>query len=156
MPVKFFADDMLGKLARWLRLAGFDTRYQRDIPDAELVRVAAAEDRIILTRDTQLGKRWQVEKLYLVSSEFVGKQIGEVFRQFNLAADTNPFSRCLECNGKLTTIRKEEFAHQIPPYVYRTRAEYHRCPDCGRIYWKGTHYDTLNRRLQLILEAAGK
>ncbi len=154
MPVKFCADDMLGKLARWLRLAGFDTRYQKDIPDAELVRIASSEDRIILTRDTRLPQRWRIDNLFLVSSEFVGEQIAEVFRKFDLAKETNPFSRCLECNGKLARVRKEEYAHEIPPYVYKTQEEFRRCADCGRLYWKGTHYDTLKDRLQAIVEAA--
>jgi len=146
---------MLGKLARWLRLAGFDTRYQKDIPDAELVRIAAGEDRILLTRDTRLPERWRIDKLFLVSSEFVGEQVGEVFRKFKLAEAVDPLSRCLECNGKLASIRKAEYAHEIPPYVYKTQEEFHRCPDCGRIYWKGTHYDTLQRRLQAMLQGAG-
>ncbi len=153
MPIRFFADDMLGKLTRWLRLAGFDTRYERQIPDADLVRIAAAEERVILTRDRKLSQHWQVEKLFLVGSEFVTEQIGEVFGHFKLAEDFKPFTRCLECNGTLASIRKEDYAREIPPFVYKTLDEFHRCSSCGHIYWKGTHYESLARKLRLIQEA---
>jgi len=145
---RLLADAMLGRLARWLRLLGYDTAYWRDGSDEALIRQARAEDRLILTRDHQLAGRRGVRAL-LVAAETLDAQIAEVRTALApLGSAPQPFTRCPECNGSLANLPRPAARDLVPPYVWHTQLEFRRCPDCGRVYWKGTHWPAMAARLE--------
>lgn len=148
--IRFIADAHLGKLARLLRLLGFDTLHSSTFQDEELVRLTR-EGRILLTRDRQLLKHGQVTHGYWVRSTDPLLQAQEVVRRFDLGALAKPFSRCLTCNGLLGPMAREEALPLVPPRVREWCTEFLRCQDCGRIFWPGTHYPKLLTRVHQIL-----
>jgi uncharacterized protein with PIN domain len=147
--MRFIADEMLGKLARWLRLAGYDTLYCNPVADEELLEVARRDGRIILTRDRKLGPGAESHRVVLVGSENPFEQFVFVVRQFQLDIESRAFQRCLECNGELVTVRKDDYEDRIPPHVYKTQTSFSRCSSCDRLYWPGTHYESMRKRLAL-------
>ena len=150
--MKFFADDMVGKLARYLRLSGYDCAYEKSIPDDELVRRAVNEDRLIVTRDTRLKERYPEAPVYVLSSEDPREQLFRLRNALGLDLRKGLFSRCLECNELIQPVDKSEVAGRVPPHVYRTRLEFWQCPGCGRVYWAGTHHERMRRRLESWLK----
>jgi uncharacterized protein with PIN domain len=136
--MKFLADTMLGRLATWLRLLGYDTAYLPDANDAELARRARAEDRVLLTRDIELTRRRGV-RCVLIESERVEEQVQQVFHALKLTP-REAFSRCAVCNGALEEVSKEAVRGAVPPYVFHTQERFRRCPCCERVYWRGTHW----------------
>lgn len=135
---------MLGRLAKWLRLAGYDATYWRDGSDDALIRRAQDEGRLIVTRDHQLAGRRGVQAL-LIAAETLDAQIAEA--RAALGGDLRLFSRCPECNAALTDLPHADARDLVPPYVWHTQTEFHRCPACGRVYWKGTHWPAVQARL---------
>lgn len=140
---RFVLDGHLGKLARYLRLLGFDCAYDRDAKDADIVRRQQTERRIILTRDRGLLKAKAVTHGYCVRSTRPEAQMAEVVERFDLSSQLNPFTRCLVCNGEVAEAGPDAAA-EAPPRVRRRQTEFYRCADCGKVYWKGTHYDRLS------------
>lgn len=141
---KLLVDAMLGRLAKWLRLLGYDAEYWRDGSDEALIARARAEDRLIITRDRGLAGRRGIQAV-LVQAEDLDGQIAEVRE---LLGDTaRPFTRCPECNGSLVPLAHADARDLVPPYVWHTQHEFRRCGDCGRVYWKGTHWPALQSRL---------
>ncbi len=140
---RFVADVHLGKLARILRLLGFDTLYQNDFDDPEIVRIAAAEDRIILTRDRHLLQAAAVSRGYWVRSGQVQAQLRELFQRFDLLSQVRPFRRCLRCNGCIRSVDKAAVWERLAPKTKLYYDHFFRCDGCGQVYWKGTHYDAL-------------
>jgi len=136
--MKFLADNMLGRLATWLRLLGYDTAYLPHADDHELARVARAEGRVLLTRDVELTRRRGVRSV-LIESEQVAAQLEQVFHALRLTA-REAFSRCAECNVVLDTVIQESVRDDVPPYVFHTQERFRRCPRCRRVYWRGTHW----------------
>jgi uncharacterized protein with PIN domain len=144
-PLRLLADGMLGKLARWLRLLGYDTAYENDAADNELARRARAEGRILLTRDRELSARRGLRAL-LIQSETLEEQVREV--QEALGPPPNsPLSRCPVCNTDLEPVSPSELVGRLPPYVLRTQHRFRRCSGCGRVYWPGTHLDSMRRQI---------
>lgn len=136
----FIADDQLGKLARWLRILGLDTLYFREIDDRELVRKAAEEKRILLTRDTAIAEDPGEADCIFIESDNWMEQLRQLVAQFGLKLDPNGlFSRCLLCNSPLQAIPKADVRERVPPFVFQTHEEFVRCPRCEKIYWQGTH-----------------
>jgi len=125
--VKFIADVMVGKLARWLRVLGIDVAYSNTYEDEEIIRVASAENRIVLTRDTGLAARRSAVRAVLIESDDYLQQIDQVIREFGLTK-FDVFSRCLECNVLLTAVEKETVFERVPPYVYLTQERFALCP----------------------------
>jgi uncharacterized protein with PIN domain len=142
---RFVADGMLGNLAKWLRILGYDTDYVSSRDDNELVRIARAEGRILLTRDHQLAKRRGLQSL-LIEHDALEAQLGQVIQALGLALD-NPFTRCPVCNAPLEQITGEEAAPHVPPFVLRTQPVFRRCPICQRIFWRGTHWQRMKEAL---------
>jgi len=140
---RFVLDIHLGRLARYLRLLGFDAVWRNDATDVELVAISRDENRILLTRDRGLLKRSIVTNGYYVRETARRHQIVEVLRRFKLFDAIEPFGRCLECNGLLEAVSKAEVEHRLPPRTRLDHDEFQRCAHCGRVYWKGTHYDRL-------------
>jgi uncharacterized protein with PIN domain len=144
-PPRLLVDAMLGRLARWLRLLGYDAAYWRDGSDEELMVAARAEGRQIVTRDHALAGRRGIHAL-LVAAESLDEQIAEV--QAALGGHLEPFTRCPECNGALADLPHAAARDLVPPYVWHTQSQFRRCPDCGRVYWKGTHWPAMLVRLE--------
>jgi uncharacterized protein len=154
---KFIVDINVGKLSRWLRMIGYDTLLFDHRDDNHLIHIAIAENRIILTRDTQMIRRRVIAdgylKALLISSDNSGKQIYQVIKELGLNTNFNPFSRCLECNQLLLRISREEAKDNVPPYVYKTQLQYVKCPNCHRIYWQGTHWQAMVRKLEELINS---
>jgi len=150
---RFVLDTHLGKLSRHLRLAGFDSLWRNDYADEEIVALALAERRIILTRDRGLLKRRAVERGHFVHATDAELQLAEVVRVFQLERMLLPFSRCRECNVALVDADKAEVSERLPGRVRETYDRYRRCPGCGRVYWEGSHYERLKRMLALAMPA---
>jgi uncharacterized protein with PIN domain len=153
---KFMIDQNVGKLAKLLRLLGYDTLFFSGETDAQMVHIALAEKRIILTRDTHILKRRLVTagkvKAILIEADNINEQIKQVVEELGLHNQIRPFTICLECNQPLLTITKEEAKDRVPPYVWVTQREYVECPECHRIYWKGTHWEAMTKRLEKLVQ----
>ena len=145
-------DVHLGKLARLLRMAGFDCRYDNSLDDATIIFIAQQEHRIILTRDIGLLKHSAVTHGYWVRSLDPIEQAREVLHRFDLWNQVEPFRRCLVCNGLVEPVSREVAAARLPPYVMATQDAIFGCPSCRRLYWRGTHYDRMRETLARILE----
>jgi uncharacterized protein with PIN domain len=151
---RFVLDAHLGKLAAYLRMLGFDTLYRNDYADDALARLSSDERRILLTRDRGLLKRSAVSHGYLLRATDPRAQLAEVVRRFDLAGSIAAFRRCLRCNGRLEPIAKAAILDRVPPKTRRDYDEFARCAGCGRIYWKGSHYDDMRRRMEGLLGGA--
>lgn len=148
-PARLLADVMLGSLARWLRILGIDTVYDRHARDAELVERAVAEGRTLLTRDRRLVQRRRARDHVLIRSDRLDEQIGQVVEELGLELDPRrTFGRCVRCNEPLARLPPEAARPRVPPYVARTQREFRRCPACGRIYWAATHVERMRERLR--------
>jgi uncharacterized protein with PIN domain len=147
---RFVLDVHLGRLARHLRLAGFDAEYRNDFTDAELVSRAAREKRILLTRDLGVLKHGAVTHGYAVRSTRPDDQLREVLARFDLIARVAPFTRCLRCNISLEEADAEVVRTRVPPHVRERHTTFSACGLCGRVYWTGTHH----HRLTMILRNA--
>lgn len=136
---------MLGTLAKWLRILGYDTLYDPALDDHQLVRLARAENRVLLTRDRQLARRRGV-RILLVAGEHLDDQIREVLVDLQLAPDRS-FSRCPVCNELLEIMDHAAAQAKVPAYVAQTQESFKHCPSCRRIYWRGTHWQQMDKRL---------
>lgn len=129
---------MLGRLARWLRLLGFDTLYEPDIKDSDLLRIALKDDRYILTRDGHFLGRKNLRKLFMVSSEKPIDQVREVLTVFSVKECGA--GRCAQCNGVIAAVgERESVRGQVPEHVFLSCRDFFRCGACGRLFWEGTH-----------------
>lgn len=144
---KFILDVHLGKLARLLRLAGLDAAYRNDYQNKEIVETARREHRCILTRDRHLLKRKTVTRGVWIRSSDPRMQLKETIRRFDLTGRIDPFSRCLKCNVELEPVDKEHIRDRLPPRTKRYYRSFKECPQCGRIYWKGSHYRHMKKCL---------
>jgi uncharacterized protein with PIN domain len=144
---RFVADVHLGKLARHLRMAGFDTQWSNGWDDDEIVRRSAADRRTILTRDKGMLRRRDVDRGYFVRATESEAQLAEVVRALQLEALVAPFTRCRECNVMLEEAAKDTVIERLPPKVRGFYERFKRCPGCDRVYWEGTHFS----RMQGIL-----
>lgn len=142
---KFVLDVHLGTLARYLRLLGFDTIYRNDLADEEIIGISVSEHRIILTRDLPLLKNGRVTHGYFVRKTLPSEQLTEVVCRFDLRKQMNPFSRCITCNGIIEKIDKERVEKDLPPNTRKTFSDFYRCTLCKKVYWKGSHWEKLQR-----------
>jgi len=147
---KFVADVHLGRLNRYLRMMGLDVLYKNNFSDNEIVQLSLKERRAILTRDRGILKRNEVTHGYWVRSTKVEEQVKEVIKRFDLQKEIKEFSRCIECNELLKSIKKEIVINQLPPKVATSQNEFYCCPACNKIYWKGTHYLRMIKFIQSI------
>jgi uncharacterized protein len=149
--LKFIADIHLGKLAKYLRLLGFDCHYMKDLTGHELLSIAETEKCIILTRNISLLKIKSVNRGYWVRSQYPAEQVREIIDRFDLAGKVKPFSRCMVCNGIVRFIDKESVGSELEPCTLRYYHEFSRCDSCKRIYWKGSHTSKLLRLIDAIV-----
>jgi len=138
--IKFVVDTHMGKLARYLRLLGFDTLYQNNYTDPELATISATENRILLTRDRGLLKHSIIKYAYFVRTTGSHNQLQEIISQFDLKLLFKPFSRCIHCNGALIKVDKKLIAAQLQTKTKRFYQHFKQCRNCQHIYWQGSHY----------------
>lgn len=148
---RFIADTHLGRLAAYLRMLGFDTLYRNSYQDEELAQVSAGEERVLLTRDTGLLMRAIVGRGHYLRATDPANQVLEVLEQFDLIPLLTPFSRCMHCNALLRASSKEAVSHRLLPETKEHYDEFFICPECERIYWKGSHYHRMQRFIEGLL-----
>jgi hypothetical protein len=153
VPARFVADVMLGRLAKWLRIAGFDVLYSNRYTDDELIALSRAEGRILLSRDTRLLVRKSVRSFIFLESEKILEQIRQVFRATETKCLPGVLSRCLSCNLVLADLARDRALDFVPPYVFETQTQFKTCANCGRIYWAGTHRQAVLRTLETLLKS---
>ena len=148
--LRFIVDHNVAKLARWLRMMGYDTTVFDQPDDWQMIRNALAENRIVITKDTGVMKRRVITsgklRALLVSSDDPEKQMQQVVSNFHLD-NRNSFSLCMECNVPLVGVKREDIKNRVPPYVYRTKSQFVECPVCHRVYWQGTHWEAMIKTL---------
>jgi len=147
---RFVLDCHLGRLARYMRMLGFDCLFSGHCSDRRLVEISVQQQRILLTRDLDLLKRKALTHAYYVRATRPLKQLEEVVHRLQLQNSFAPFSRCTVCNGSLRKVTRDEVWSQIPPRSRLNFTQYCRCDGCGRIYWKGSHYDRMQRVIATV------
>lgn len=148
---RFAVDKMLGRLATWLRLLGYDATYGSHLGGLSLVRHARAEGRTILTRDHRLQRQAIGVPLLLVDSDHFREQLRQVIAAFGLDPLAHPFTRCARCNAVVQPVPKAAIATRVPPYVLATQNCFVACPNCHRVYWPATHHELISRELGRLL-----
>ena len=145
---KFIADVMVGKLARYLRMAGYDVVYINDADDELILEIARSEKRIVLTRDTMMLERRDFKNGILrsvfISHDSLGEQLQQVKSEMGIELSPD-LVVCLVCNSPLCDVKKEYVSGKVPPYVFKTQDKFKYCKNCGRYYWRGTHYEYMQR-----------
>ena len=149
-PVSFVIDLHLGKLARRLRLLGFDCLYQNDFSDAEIMQLSFGQQRVILTRDRGILRHRQVVHGYLVRSDQVDEQVREVISRYQLFDQIRAWRRCMACNGLLEKIEKAAIVDRLEPLTRRYYLDFRRCRACNRLYWQGSHFEKISRWLETL------
>ncbi len=150
--MRFIVDCMLGKLAKWLKILGFDAQFFSKIEDDELLTIAKDEGRILLTKDTALIQRAQdVETLFLDSDEWQN-QVQQVLDHFHLRENVAPHTRCIDCNVLLKHLPKKNAENLVSTFVFEKADSFVLCPNCGRVFWQGTHFKDMEVQLQEILK----
>ncbi len=150
--MRFIADAMLGRLARWLRILGFDVLYYNDIEDRQLIRIAREQERTILTRDTGLLKNKGAGNAIFITSDRTRDQLRELGARLRIA-EAEPLGRCAVCNGTITVVGdKDEVRETVPDFIYHAFNEFLRCGGCGRIYWRGSHQKKFREDIVDILK----
>lgn len=147
---RFVLDGHLGKLARLLRMLGFDSLYRPDFEDPEIVLAASEEKRIILTRDVELLKANAVTHGYWVRSISPHQQVREILDRFDLLSRIQPFRRCMVCNASISRVDKDAIVQSLPEKVRERHDEFYRCAGCEKVYWKGTHYQDMMDQIQQL------
>jgi len=145
--VIFAADRMLGRLAKWLRVLGFDVIYGPHLTGYGLIHAARADRRIILTRDRRL-KQKQPPPFLLIASDHYRDQLRQIIEEFRLEIGGQLFKRCLKCNGLLEPRSKQAVEALVPPYVFSTQESFFGCPRCRKVYWPATHHQRMVAELR--------
>ena len=152
MEIKFIVDNNVGKLAKWLRIMGYNASLFTGEDDGKMVKLALAQNRVILTKDRQIMSRRLVTsgrlKAILIEDDDSKAQLQQIVEALNLDYQFKPFSICLECNQSLVERDKEGVRDLVPPYVFKTQNLYMECPSCHRIYWRGTHWQAMSQELE--------
>ena len=148
----FAAEKTLGRLTKWLRLLGFDTRYEPELSGKNFIETLE-KDRILLTRTQRIRKQFASRKLIFVESDHLDQQLIQVFRELGLKpAQTRPFSRCLQCNVPIVAVEKNALWGQVPDYIFETHDHFQKCAQCDRIYWPGSHTRRSLEKIQQLLK----
>jgi len=154
---RFVSDGHLGRLTRNLRLFGFDVAYRQNADDRQLLEVMTRENRALLTRDRRLLMHGIVRHGYYPRSQNADEQTIEVVRRFDLLELIAPFTRCLRCNAPLEEVAKADVIDKLEPLTKIYYGRFRRCPDCKQIYWPGSHFPKLQKRIEEIrCRARGK
>lgn len=151
--VRFLADCNVGRLARWLRVLGYDAAFEARLADPQVVARALAEDRVLLTRDVDMIRRRVIRggtvRAVLLTDDRVEEQVRQVVRELGLVPD-RVLSRCLDCNVELEPRAMGAVLDRLPPHVRRTQRRFSQCPSCERVYWPGTHWERMRERIAAL------
>jgi len=150
--LKFICDVHLGKLVKLIRLCGFDTYYHTDLNDEEIINNSVSDKSIILTRDKQLLKNNKVTHGYWLRSTQPYEQLREVLMRFDLKKSLAPFTRCMECNAEVREVEKSDILERLEPRTRQYYRKFQECPGCKRIYWNGSHYLNMKRKIKLLMK----
>jgi len=148
--IKFILDVHLGKLAKYLRMCGFDSAYQNDYDDKKIVLISLEENRIILTRDIGMLKMKSVSQGYFIRNQDSKAQLMEVLQHFDLQQAIDPFKRCIKCNGKLERVEKEKVMQRLQPLTQKHFNTFFKCENCQSIFWEGSHFDRMSGFINTI------
>lgn len=148
--IQFAADQMLGRLAKWLKILGYDTTYDANVPLKDFLEQAKRENRIFLTRGRKIPEQFGIQEFFIVRSERYREQLREVVRHFHLDVQSHLFSRCTQCNQLLVPVEKSSLQGKIQEKSFQHFSEFFQCPQCGNVYWDGTHTENTRRRLREI------
>lgn len=147
---KFLVTDESGRLARWLRLAGYDTAQRPAQPFSALYRQAYHDGRIVVTRNGRIGASCLFRVVRLTSHE-LNAQLQQLMRELGLMIRSGcALTRCDQCNVRVEPVEKSAVAGRVPPYVFQTQPVFHECPRCRRIYWMATHVERIARRFERL------
>ena len=146
----FIADVHVGKLARLLRMLGFDTLYSNAFTNKELVDTALAQQRILLSRNVAIGKHQPHLQTFIITKYEPEAQLADVLQHFHLLSNIQPFSRCMVCNGILVPVAKDVIIKELPEKTAMYYREFWQCTNCRRIYWKGPHYNRMMGFIQSL------
>ncbi|MBI4234220.1 MAG: Mut7-C RNAse domain-containing protein [Chloroflexi bacterium] len=157
MEPRFLVDINAGRLAKWLRVVGYDALLPRHLDDRALIRLALEEGRILLTKDRRIFQRRVVAsgglRALLIRSDDPWVQLQQVVEEVGLSF-SHPFSRCIHCNEVLQSVIRAQVWERVPPYVFRTQEAFTQCPRCQRIYWPGSHWRNMQAELQRVQRGA--
>ena len=152
MEIKFVVDINAGKLAKWLRIIGYDALLFNEEDDGKMIKIALNENRVILTKDSQVMKRRLISsgklKAILIEEDDPKIQLQQIAKALDLNYQFKPFSICLECNQALIERSKDEVCNLVPPHVLKTQNNFMECPSCHRIFWRGTHWQAMSEELK--------
>ena len=148
---RFIVDAHLGKLARYLRMLGFDAAYERCLENAEIIERSLKEQRIILTRSPEILKQSRVTHGYWLRHDEPLEQLQEVLHELDLSRQVKPFTRCMDCNGRIVAVEKTDITGQVNPLIFERFSEFWQCRDCGKIYWQGSHHERMARMISDII-----
>ena len=152
MALYFAADRTLGKLVKWLRILGFDATFEIDVP-ADLFYEHLEIDRIVLTRTETIKKQFSAHRLVFITSNYLDVQLKQVIAEIGICrADTRPFSRCIHCNISIVGADPDDVYGLIPDYIYETHKEFHKCLQCNRIFWPGSHTKRSLEKIEHLFE----
>lgn len=153
--MKFLADRTLGKLAKRLRMLGYDTLYYSGQDLHQLIHLARDEERVILTRDTKLALKRPNDRIVTLAENIPSRQLQEVVQKNRLSLDDDLlFSRCLFCNKQIVGIPHQDAEGKVPDFVFNQQKEFYRCPQCGKIYWQGSHLVNMRKRVKELIPHA--
>jgi len=153
--LRFVADGMLGKLARWLRMLGYDVKYFNNLDDEELTEVAGWEERILLTRDVELYQKASIKgvQAFLIEGKTEYEKLAELTKRYSLSLEVDTSSsRCPKCNSNIRPVQKEAVLEKIPKSTSKFYDEFWECPNCGKIYWQGSHWKRISKTLSRAAE----
>jgi len=145
--MQFLADNMLGKLTKWLRFMGYDVLYPKTLNDKQLIELSNLENRVLLTRDKELSKNKKFYGLYIKNIN-LDDQLKEVISQFKLSSTGKEFTRCPECNHLLNEIEKPMVKEKVPSGVFENQDVFWLCENCGQYYWQGTHFEKIKNKIE--------
>ena len=150
-PLRFVADRMLGRLAKWLRILGYDTVYTSTMTKEEAVRIAKKEGRLLITRDTHISAEGLPGLVFIVEDRF-RDQVVEIVRKLKLdPPEDQIFRLCTVCNALLNDVSLDEVRQEVPEFVQKTQTKFLRCPECRRVYWGGTHRRNMREEVVALL-----
>lgn len=148
--MKFILTKELGRLARWLRILGYDTIYYDKDDKSRLIIISLRDRRVILTRDSKMS-RFTGVRMFRITEDDVKKQLTQVVKELDLDIEEDKtFLRCVDCNEPLVDIKKNKVKDRVPPYVFKTQKEFKMCPACNKIFWKGTHWQLVKEFLKCL------
>ena len=154
MDIKFIVDINVGKLVKWLRMMGYDALLFRETDDGIMIKIALRQNRVVLTKDSQIMKRRVVTtgklKILLLEGDNSRTQLRRVVNALDLNYNFKPLSRCLVCNRLLVISDNDNISNKVPPYIFANQSQYRRCPSCHRVYWQGTHWQAMIEELRKL------